>query len=43
MVLAHNLRWKIMQMLIENQPIYAKQLAEELEMSESKIHYHLAP
>ena len=42
MVLAHNLRWKIMRMLIENQPIYAKQLAEELEMSESKIHYHLA-
>jgi DNA-binding Lrp family transcriptional regulator len=42
MILAHNLRWKIMRMLIENQPIYAKQLAEKLEMSESKIHYHLA-
>jgi len=41
MVLAHNLRWKIMRMLIEKQPIYAKQLAEELKTSESKIHYHL--
>jgi len=41
MVLAHNLRWKIMRMLIKNQPIYAKQLAEELKISESKIHYHL--
>ncbi|MHA1946908.1 MAG: ArsR/SmtB family transcription factor [Candidatus Hodarchaeales archaeon] len=41
LVLAHDLRWKIMQMLIKNQPIYAKQLAEDLELSESKIHYHL--
>jgi len=41
MVLAHNLRWKIMRMLIKNQSIYAKQLAEELKISESKIHYHL--
>jgi DNA-binding transcriptional ArsR family regulator len=40
-VLAHDLRWKIMQMLIKNQNIYAKQLAEELKVSESKIHYHL--
>jgi len=41
LVLAHELRWKIMQLLIKNQPIYAKQLAEDLELSESKIHYHL--
>ncbi len=41
LVLAHDLRWKIMQMLIKKQPIYAKQLAEELKLSESKIHYHL--
>ena len=40
-VLAHDLRWKIMQILIKKQPIYAKQLAKELELSESKIHYHL--
>ncbi|MHA1993501.1 MAG: ArsR/SmtB family transcription factor [Candidatus Hodarchaeales archaeon] len=41
MVLAHRLRWKIMRLLIQDEPIYAKQLAKELNVSESKIHYHL--
>jgi DNA-binding transcriptional ArsR family regulator len=41
MVLAHRLRWKIMKLLIQDEPIYAKQLARELNVSESKIHYHL--
>lgn len=40
-VLAHRLRWKIMKLLIQDEPIYAKQLAKELNISESKIHYHL--
>lgn len=41
MVLAHSLRWKIMKLLIQDEPIYAKQLARELNVTESKIHYHL--
>lgn len=41
MVLSHNLRWKIMKLLFQDEPIYAKQLAKELNVSESKIHYHL--
>ena len=32
LVLAHELRWKIMQILYKNQPIYAKQLAEDLDL-----------
>ena len=40
-VLAHRLRWKIMKLLLQDEPIYAKQLARELNVSESKIHYHL--
>ncbi len=41
MVLAHELRWKIMKLLTQDEPIYAKQLAKKLNVSESKIHYHL--
>ncbi|MHA2289198.1 MAG: ArsR/SmtB family transcription factor [Promethearchaeota archaeon] len=41
MILAHRMRWKIMKLLIQDEPIYAKQLAKELDVSESKIHYHL--
>jgi DNA-binding transcriptional ArsR family regulator len=41
LVLSHKLRWKIMQALLQDEPIYAKQLAKKLDVSESKIHYHL--
>ena len=40
-VLAHKLRWKIMKLLLQSDQIYAKQLAKKLNVSESKIHYHL--
>jgi hypothetical protein len=40
-VLAHKLRWKIMKLLFQSDQIYAKQVAKKLNVSESKIHYHL--
>jgi DNA-binding transcriptional ArsR family regulator len=42
LILSHEMRWKIMKLLFQGEPLYAKQLAENLEVSESKIHYHLA-
>jgi len=40
-VLAHNIRWQIMELLSTDESIYAKRIAETLEISESKVHYHL--
>ena len=40
-VLSHKIRWKIMKLLFQSDQIYAKQLAKKLNVSESKIHYHL--
>ncbi|MHA2239848.1 MAG: ArsR family transcriptional regulator [Candidatus Hodarchaeales archaeon] len=42
MILSHEMRWKIMKLLLQEEKVYAKQLAEILKVSESKIHYHLA-
>lgn len=42
LILSHEMRWRIMKLLIQGEPLYAKQLAEVLKVSESKIHYHLA-
>jgi predicted transcriptional regulator len=40
-VLAHNIRWQIITMLSKDETIYAKKIAEVLNISESKVHYHL--
>jgi DNA-binding transcriptional ArsR family regulator len=40
-VLAHDIRWQIMELLSTDESIYAKRIAETLEISESKVHYHL--
>lgn len=40
-VLAHDIRWQIMKLLLNDELMYAKRIAETLELSESKVHYHL--
>lgn len=40
-ILAHDIRWKIMELLSKDELIYAKRIAEILELSEQKVHYHI--
>ena len=40
-VLSHNIRWRIMELLNKNEAIYAKKIAQILDLSEQKVHYHL--
>ncbi len=40
-ILAHKIRWKIMKMLVNEEMLYAKRIAAELGLSESKVHYHM--
>jgi len=40
-VLAHKTRWQILQLIAQESQIYAKQIALKLNLSESKVHYHL--
>ncbi|MHA1214018.1 MAG: helix-turn-helix domain-containing protein [Candidatus Hodarchaeales archaeon] len=40
-ILANKTRWKILEIIAEEDEVYAKQIAEILGMSESKVHYHL--
>jgi DNA-binding transcriptional ArsR family regulator len=40
-VLAHNIRWQIMELLSSDETLYAKSIAKKLELSEQKVHYHL--
>ncbi|MFW9780121.1 MAG: ArsR/SmtB family transcription factor [Candidatus Heimdallarchaeota archaeon] len=41
-LLAHDLRWQIMMLLSDDETNYAKRISEELNISESKVHYHMA-
>lgn len=40
-ILAHDIRWQIMELLINDETLYAKSIAKILELSEQKVHYHL--
>ncbi len=40
-VIAHDIRWKIMELLSRDELIYAKRIAEILKLSEQKVHYHI--
>ena len=40
-VLAHKTRWQILQLIAQEGQMYAKQIALKLNLSESKVHYHL--
>jgi DNA-binding transcriptional ArsR family regulator len=40
-VLALDIRWQIMELLLNNESMYAKRIAKILQLSESKVHYHL--
>ncbi len=40
-ILAHDIRWKIMELLSRDELIYAKRIAETLQLSEQKVHYHI--
>lgn len=40
-VLAHDIRWQIMELLSNDQTLYAKSISKILELSEQKVHYHL--
>jgi DNA-binding Lrp family transcriptional regulator len=40
-VLSHDLRMKIINMISDEKPRSAKQIADELGMSASKVHYHV--
>ncbi|MFX0122515.1 MAG: ArsR/SmtB family transcription factor [Candidatus Hodarchaeota archaeon] len=41
-ILAHDIRWEIMQLLSGDETLYAKSIAKILNKSEQKIHYHLS-
>ena len=40
-VIAHNIRWRIMELLSNDETLYAKSIAKMLGLSEQKVHYHL--
>ncbi len=40
-ILSHNIRWKIMELLINDETLYIKSIAKTLGLSEQKIHYHV--
>lgn len=40
-ILAHDIRWQIMQLLSSDETLYAKSIAKILNLSEQKVHYHL--
>lgn len=41
-ILSNNIRWKIMELLVNDETQYAKSIAKTLGLSEQKIHYHIA-
>jgi hypothetical protein len=41
-ILSHKIRWKIMELLVNDETQYAKSIAKTLGLSEQKIHYHIA-
>jgi len=40
-ILAHELRWQIMELLSSDETLYAKSIAKILNLTEQKVHYHL--
>ncbi|MFX0052816.1 MAG: ArsR/SmtB family transcription factor, partial [Candidatus Hermodarchaeota archaeon] len=40
-VLALDIRWQIMELLLNDKSMYAKRIAKTLQLSESQVHYHL--
>ncbi|MFW9904487.1 MAG: helix-turn-helix domain-containing protein [Candidatus Thorarchaeota archaeon] len=40
-ILAHDIRWQIMELLSSDETLYAKSIAKILNLTEQKIHYHL--
>ena len=40
-ILAHDLRWQIMELLSSDETLYAKNIAKILNLTEQKVHYHL--
>jgi DNA-binding transcriptional ArsR family regulator len=40
-ILAHDIRWQIMELLSRDETLYAKSIAKMLNLSEQKVHYHL--
>lgn len=40
-ILSHDIRWKIMELLLNDKTLYAKNIAGLLGLTEQKVHYHL--
>lgn len=41
-VLVQKDRWNILKLIVQKNELYAKEIANQLEMSEQKVHYHLS-